>query len=84
MHKQSDDTAQGTPTLEEALNLAAAELPEGYTISIVVERDAGIVECCDENGRATSLDRPDDTLSEQVIAHLRHVQGLDLDSDMNL
>jgi len=58
-------------TLEEALNRAAAELPDGTTISVVVERDAGNVECSDKEGNIVSLDRPDDTMAEQVIEHLK-------------
>ncbi|MFT3755177.1 MAG: hypothetical protein QM769_04415 [Pseudoxanthomonas sp.] len=57
-------------TLEEALNKAAAELPEGTTITVAVERDAGTVECCDEDGSVVCLDHLGDTLAERVIAHL--------------
>ena len=57
-------------TLEEALNKAAGELPEGCTIAVIVENGAGWVECSDADGSVQSLDQPDATMAEQVIAHL--------------
>lgn len=64
-------------TLEEALNKAAAELPEGCTISVVVERGAGNVECSDNDGHVMSLDSADKTLAEQVIEHLEFLKDAD-------
>lgn len=56
--------------LEDAMNMAAAELPSGAGISVQIERDAGTVTSRDRDGNCADLDAADKTLSEQVLEHL--------------
>lgn len=52
-------------SIEDALNLAAKELPEDFIIEINVERGAGWVTLYDGHGNDVSL-AGDGTISEQV------------------
>lgn len=52
-------------SLEENINRAAAELPEGWIIEINVERGAGWVSLYDNEGMSVVICE-DGTLSEQV------------------
>jgi hypothetical protein len=57
--------------LAAAVETAASELPDGYTIQINVERGAGTVDLIHEDGDSVSIDGADMMLAEQVLEALR-------------
>lgn len=60
--------ARRTGTLYVAIQQAAAELPEGWTISLEIERDAGTVELIDPEGERKLIDGNDGYLCQAVDA----------------
>jgi hypothetical protein len=54
-------------TLDEAMQKAAGQLPDGWTVGVVCEKGAGWVELRDPAGDEINFDSsPDKTLAEQV------------------
>lgn len=58
-------------TLEEALNKAAGELPDGAQITVMVEKGAGWVDALNWDGNEFSPDTSDKTLADQVLEALQ-------------
>jgi hypothetical protein len=60
-------------TIDEAVNIAAGHLPEGWIVAIEVERGAGWVALHDGDGEAVDFDTsPDKTLGEQLHDAVNH------------
>lgn len=55
-------------TLYQAVQRAAAELPEGWTVCLEIERDAGTVELIDPEGERKLIDGNDGYLCQAVDA----------------
>lgn len=55
-------------TLEEAIEMAAKDLPEGYEIKVRVERGSAWVVLCDRDGCEEAIDETDMTFAEMVAA----------------
>ena len=58
-------------TLDDALNKACSELPEGAEIYVTVEKGAGWVDARNWDGDDFSPDTADKSLAEQVIEALQ-------------
>ena len=52
--------------LHRAVENAAAELPEGYLISLYVERGSGWIDLTDDNGDVVRVETDDRSLAEQI------------------
>lgn len=58
-------------TLEEAVEYAARHLPEGWEVSVRVEKDAGFVQLEDPLGERIETDSADTSLADEVAAAVR-------------
>lgn len=59
--------------LQEAINMAAGYLPDGWQVSVCAERGAGWIELHDMDGEKVEFDFcPDESLANQVDAAVSH------------
>lgn len=60
-------------TLDEVMQSAARDLPDGWQVAVVCERGAGWVELHDDEGDHIAFDTsPDKDLAEQVSDAIAH------------
>lgn len=75
--------ARRTGTLYTAIQRAAAELPEGWSIALEVERDAGTVELIDPDGERKLIDGNDGYLCQAVDAAINAARQANHTGDGN-